>query len=65
MFARVWWGGGPEGRRPLGRHRRRWDENVKIRLQVVGCESRDWIAVAQDRDRCLELVQTVPNLRLV
>jgi len=40
-----------EGRRPLGRPRRRWEDNIKIDLQEVGCGSMDWIELAQDRDR--------------
>jgi len=38
--------GKPEGKRPLGRPRRRWDENIKIDLQKVGCECMDWISAA-------------------
>ena len=43
--------GKPEGKRPLGRPGRRWEDNIKMDLQVVGCESMNWIDVAQDRDR--------------
>jgi len=43
--------GKPEGKRPLGRPRRRWDDNIKMDLQVVGCEGMDWIELAQARDR--------------
>jgi hypothetical protein len=42
--------GKPEGKRALGRHRRRWEDNIKIDLQEVGCGGMDWIDVAQDRD---------------
>ena len=43
--------GKPEGKRPLGRPRRRWEDNIKIDLQEVGCEGMDWIDLAQDGDR--------------
>ena len=46
----------PEGKRPLGRSRRRWADNVKIDLQEVGCGGMDWIDIAQDRDRWWALV---------
>jgi hypothetical protein len=41
----------PEGRRPLGRPRRRWEDNIKMDLREVGCGGADWINLAQDRDR--------------
>ena len=41
----------PEGKRPLGRPRRRWEDNIKMDLQEVGCEGVEWIELAQDRDR--------------
>jgi len=47
---RVWWGIS-EGRRPLGRSRCRWEENIKMILQEVGWESMDWIDVAHDREK--------------
>ena len=43
--------GKPEGKRPLGRPRRRWEENIKMDLEEVGCGGMDWIELAQDRDR--------------
>ena len=43
--------GKPEGKRPLGRRRRRWEDNTKMDLQEVECGCKDWIEVAQDRDR--------------
>jgi len=43
--------GKPEGRRPLGRPRRRWVDNIRMDLQEVGCGYMDWIGLAQDRDR--------------
>ena len=53
-----------EGKRPLGRPRRRWEDNIKMDLQEVvgGCE--DWMELAQDRDRWRALVSTVMNLRV-
>jgi len=56
--------GKPEGKRPLGRPRRRWEDNIKMNLQEVGCGGMDWIELAQDRDRWRELVNAVMNLRL-
>ena len=56
--------GKPGGRRPLGRPRRRWEDNIKMDLQVVGCGGMDWIEVAQDRDRWQALVNVVKNLWL-
>jgi len=43
--------GKPEGKRPLGRPRHRWEDNIKMNLQEVGCGGMDWIELAQDRDR--------------
>ena len=56
--------GKPEGRRPLGRPRRRWVDNIRMDLQEVGCEYMDWIGRAQDRDRWRTLVSAVMNLRV-
>ena len=56
--------GKPEGRRPLGRPRRRWADNIRMDLQEVGCGYVDWIGLAQDRDRWRTLVSTVMNLRV-
>jgi len=56
--------GKPEGRRPLGRPRRRWMYNIRIYLQEVGCGYMDWIGMAQDRDRWRTLVSAVMNLRV-
>jgi hypothetical protein len=53
-----------EGKRPLGRPRRRWEDNIKMDLQEVGCGSMDWIGLAQDRDRWRALVNAVMNLRV-
>jgi hypothetical protein len=52
----------PEGKRPLGRLRRRWEENIKMDLQKVGCGAMDWIELAQDRERWRVLVSAVMNL---
>jgi len=56
--------GKPEGKRPLGRPRRRWEYNIKIDLQEVGGDCGDWMELAQDRDRCRPLVSTVMNIRV-
>jgi hypothetical protein len=56
--------GKPRGKRPLGRPRRRWEDNVKMDLQEVGYGGMDWIEPAQDRDRWRELVNAVMNLRV-
>ena len=58
------WVGKPEGKKPLGRPRRRWEENVKLDLQKVGCGGMDWIEVAQDKDRLRALVNAVMNFRV-
>jgi len=54
----------PEGKRPLGRPRRRWEDNIKIDLQEVEFEVMDWMELAQDRDRWRTLVKVVMNLRV-
>ena len=54
----------PEGKRPLGRPRRRGVDNIRMDLQEVGCGYMDWIGLAQDRDRWRTLVSTVMNLRV-
>ena len=56
--------GKPEGKRPLGRPRRRWEDNIKMDLQEVGRDGGDWMEFAQDRDRWRALVSTVRNLRV-
>jgi len=55
---------GMEGKRPLGRPRRRWVDNIRMDLQEVGCGYVDWIGLAQDRDRWRTLVSAVMNLRV-
>jgi hypothetical protein len=52
----------PEGKRPLGRPRSRWEDNIKLDLQNVGCGGVDWIELAQDRVRWRALVTAVMNL---
>ena len=56
--------GKPEGKRPLGRPRRRWEDNIKMDLQEVGGGCGDWMELAQDRDGWRALVGTVRNLRV-
>ena len=56
--------GKPEGKRPLGRPRRRWDDNIKIDLEEVGRGCGDWTELVQDRDRWRALVSTVMNFRV-
>ena len=71
-MARMWQGRGvyrvlvgkPDGKRPLGRPRRRWEDNIKMDLQEVGCGGMDSIELAQDRNRWRALVSTVMNLRV-
>ena len=56
--------GKPEGKRPLGRPRRRWVDNLRMDLQEVRCGYVDWIGLAQDTDRWRTLVSVVMNLRV-
>jgi len=56
--------GKPEGKRPLGKPRRRWEDNIKMDLQEVGCGGIDWIEMALDRDRWRALVNAVMNHRI-
>ena len=51
--------GKPEGKRPLGRHKRRWVDNIKMDLQEVRCGNMDWIGLAQDRERWRTVVSAV------
>jgi hypothetical protein len=55
--------GKPVGKIPLGRPRRRWEDNIKMDSQEVGCEGMDWIDLTEDRDRWRALVNAVMNLR--
>ena len=59
----FWWGN-LRGKRPLGRPRRRWEDNIKMDLQEVGGGCEDWMELAQDRDRWRALVSTVMNFRV-
>jgi hypothetical protein len=54
----------PEGKRPSGRPRRRWEDNIKTDLQEVGGGRGDWMELAQDRDRWRALVDTLRNFRV-
>jgi hypothetical protein len=56
--------GKPEGKRPRGRRRRRWKDNIKMDLQEVGGGYGDWMELAQDRDRWWALVSAVMNFRV-
>jgi hypothetical protein len=56
--------GRPKGKRPLGRPRRRWEDNIKMDLQEIGGGRSDWIDLAQDRDRWRALVGKVRNFRV-
>jgi len=53
--------GNPEGERPLGRPRRRWNYNIKMDIQEVGCEGMDWVDLTHDRDRWRAIVDAVMN----
>jgi hypothetical protein len=53
-----------KGKRPFGRPRRRWEDNIRMDLQEVECGCEDWIGLAQDRDRWWVLVSAVRNLRV-
>jgi hypothetical protein len=53
-----------EGKRPLGRPRRRWVDNIKMDLREIGWDAMDWFDLAQDRDQWRDLVNTVMNIRV-
>jgi hypothetical protein len=57
--------GKPEGKRPLGRLRRRWEHGIRMDLREIGWRSVEWIQLAQDRDRWRVLVKTVKNLQVL
>ena len=57
--------GKPEGKRPLGRPRRRWEDNIKMDLQEVGCGGMEWMELAQDRERWRAIVNAIMNLRVL
>jgi hypothetical protein len=54
-----------EGKRPLGKTRRTWENNIRMDLQEVGCGGMDWIGLAQDRDRWRTIVNMVMNLQVL
>jgi hypothetical protein len=55
----------PEGKRPLGRPRRRWEDGIRMYLGEIGVGGLDWIRLAQDRDRWLAVVSAVMNIRVL
>jgi hypothetical protein len=57
--------GNPEGKRPLGRPRCRWVDNIKMDHREIGWDGMDWIDLAQNRDQCRALANTVMNLRVL
>jgi hypothetical protein len=57
--------GKPEGKRPLGRPRRRWEDGIRMHLREIGLEGVDWIRLAQDRDRWWTVVSAVMSLRVL
>ena len=56
--------GKPEGKRPIAKHRRRWEDNIKMNLEEVECGGMDWIELAQDRDMRRAIVNAVMKLRV-
>jgi hypothetical protein len=60
----YWWESQKEGKRPLGRQRSRWVDNIKMDLREIGWDGVEWIDMAQDRDQCRALVNTELNLRI-
>ena len=56
--------GKPEGKRPLGRPRHRWEDNIKMDLREVGCDPGDWIGLAEIRDQWQDYVRSVMNLQV-
>jgi hypothetical protein len=58
------WVGKPEGKRPHGRRRLRWEDNIKMDIQKMGYKSKNWIELAQDSDRCWAILNAVINFRV-
>jgi hypothetical protein len=56
--------GETEGKRPLGRHRRRWEDDINVDIQEMGRVGMEWIAVVQDRDRCRAVVNAIMSLQV-
>ena len=63
MDTGFWWGK-TEGKRPLGKPRRRWEDNIKMDLKEVGCGGMDWTDLAEDKDSWRAVVNAVPILRV-
>jgi len=63
VYIGFWWRK-PEGKRPLERPRRRWEDNIKMDLQEVGCGNLDWIELAWDKNSWRSVVNAVMNLRV-
>jgi hypothetical protein len=63
VYIGFWWGR-PKGKRPFGRPRHRWGDNIKMDLEEVGCGGMGWIDLAQDTNRWRALVNVILNLRV-
>jgi len=63
VYTGFWWGTS-DGKRPLGRPGHRWEDNIKMDLKEVGCGGKDWIDLAQDKDRWQSLVNVVMNIQV-
>ena len=64
MYTGFWRGKKPEGKGPLGRPRRKWEDNIRMNLQEIGLGSMEWTDLAKDRDRWRALVNAIMNIRV-